>query len=275
MYCNTWLRSALRWSTAKTWLATFCPIFLIAEALDFFGLFQQEQHSHTTLLLAVILSLVAPAYVSFPTKKTSLKIPYLDLKIDLRIGDIFDSQGSIVVSSNTVFEADLSAGKISPHSLQGQFTSNFYLNDQQGLISELKKGLDKLECGSPYPIGTVVPINVQGKVFYFLAMAHLNAEGNASTSLKMVRESFEGLWNYLRNAGELDDLAIPLIGTARGRLKTPRQRIAGIIAESFLDAAQSGRLAKRIEIVIRASDAKEYAINLKVLKQQLKSSLSI
>ena len=63
--------------------------------------------------------------------------------------------------------------------------------------------------------------------------------------------------------------------TERGRLNLPRKRIAIVIAESFWEASQIISFAKRIEIVIRATDAAAYAINLRVLANQIKSALDL
>ena len=129
-----------------------------------------------------------------------------------------------MISTNASFEADVAGGKIHPQSLQGQFTAKYFTGDQNSLIEKLKNGLKDVP-GPPYSLGTTVPVSTHGKTFYFVAMSHLNEEGTAFSTPEGVDQAMRGLWGYVRTAGELQELVVPIIGTARGRLKIPRQKM--------------------------------------------------
>ena len=60
-------------------------------------------------------------------------------------------------------------------------------------------------------MGTVVPISTHGKTFYFTAMAELNEQGNAKSTVRDVKKAMTGLWIFVRESGELQELAIPVI----------------------------------------------------------------
>ncbi|SDI42037.1 macro domain-containing protein [Natribacillus halophilus] len=127
---------------------------------------------------------------------------------------------------------------LSPQSLQGQFTSHYFTGSQSELIAKINEGLSRLGEASPYSMGTTIPINTHGKTFYFTVMADLNKEGNAFTTVENVKQAMNGLWSRVRTAGELQELAVPLIGTGRGRLQMSRKRMISLIARSFEEASE-------------------------------------
>jgi hypothetical protein len=78
-----------------------------------------------------------------------------------------------------------------------------------------------------------------------------------------------GLWRYVRESGELQELVVPVIGTARGRLEVPRKKMIEKIAESFVDASLEGKFTDRLVIMVHPEDAKKFQINLYDIKDSL------
>jgi hypothetical protein len=178
-----------------------------------------------------------------------------------------------MISTNTSFESDVAGGRIAPDSLQGQFTAKYYTGNQGELTDQMADELERLEGEAPYAMGTTIPITTHGKTFYLTAMATLNEKGNASTTPKDVKTALDGLWSHVREAGELQELAVPLVGTGRGRLLTPRKKMIALIAESFTEASREGKFTDRLVIVVRPSDASRFAINLYDVRDHLQRAL--
>lgn len=174
-----------------------------------------------------------------------------------------------MISTNTDFEADVAGGKIHPDSLQGQFTAKYFPGNQNELLEQIEEGLEELEGEPQYPLGTTIPITTHGKTFYFTAMAPLNEQGNAATTVEYIKSSLDGLWEHVRGSGELQELAVPVIGTGRGRLKSSRKQIIASIAESFVDASEAGKITDKLTIVVRKSDADQFDVNLYDIKDHL------
>ena len=65
------------------------------------------------------------------------------------------------------------------------------------------------------------------------------------------------------------ELAVPVIGTGRGRLRTPRKKMIALIAESFVKASIEGKFTDRLVITIRPEDAENFGINLYDIKDHL------
>ena len=123
-------------------------------------------------------------------------------------------------------------------------------------------------------MGTTVPIDTHGKTFYMTVMAELNEKGNASTTLPNVKTALKGLWQHVRESGELQELAIPVIGTGRGRLRTPRKKVIAVVAESFTKASLDGKITDRLVIVVSSGDAAQFQVNLYEIKDYLDHELT-
>jgi hypothetical protein len=71
----------------------------------------------------------------------------------------------------------------------------------------------------------------------------------------------------------LRDIAVPVIGTGRGRIDPPRKKIVDHIAQSFADASSAKRFSNKLIIVISPEDAEKYDVNLSELRDFLTPSL--
>lgn len=253
---------------AQTVLAIFGGFWLLIESLDFFGVYTRDRYGSYGFIVVMAAAVAMAIIFRRPIRSIVVSFTRNDFCVEVRIGNIFDAAGAIVVSTNTIFESDVAGGKISPDSLQGQFTARYYTGDQNTLIETIKAKLNGLD-GPPYPMGTTIPVNTHGKTFYFVAMAELNEQGTASTTPQSVEKAMDGLWRYVRESGELQELVVPVIGTARGRLEIPRKKMIEKIAESFVNASLDRKFTDRLVIMVHPEDAKRFQINLYDIKDNL------
>jgi len=253
----------------KSILAIFGIIWLIVETLDFFQVYTRDKYASFAFFIFLILSVIISIFLKRPIKSISISFPEYDFTIEVRIASLFDLSGATMISTNTVFEADVAAGKIAVDSLQGQFTAKYYTGNQTELIKSINEELDLINSTSPYPIGTTITVHTHGKTFYFTAMAELGAGGNASSSIRQVQEALSGLWDYVRHKGELIELVVPIIGTGRGRVKISRKKMIALIADSFAKASVQGKFAEKLIIAVRPEDAQNFGINLYDIKDHL------
>lgn len=247
----------------------FGTIYLVVGALDFFKVLTRDKYGSFAFLIFFVIAIFISIAIRRPVKSISITLPKHDICIEVQIADIFEVVGAVVISTNSIFEADVAGGKIALDSLQGQFTAKYFAGNQVELITKINEGLQSIEGVAPYPMGTTVPITTHGKMFYFTVMADLNDQGNASTTQAKISSSLEGLWNYVRESGELQELVIPVLGTGRGRLKMSRKRMITFITESFMKASEQNKFTEKLVIVIRAEDAKNFGVNLYDIKDNL------
>ena len=254
---------------AESVFSIFGGIYLVVEILDFFKVYTRDEYGSWAFLVFLVIAIIGSILLRPPKKSVSVMMPGGDCSIEVRVGDIFDVSGAIMVSSNTNFEADVASGNIAPDSLQGQFTSKYFIGNQDDLIQQIHNRTAELENGPPYPIGTTIPITTHGKTFYFTAMANLNEQGNASTTREYVKDALAGLWKHVREAGELQELAVPVIGTGRGRLRVTRKTMISIISDSFVKASEEGKITDKLIIVVPPNDADFFEVNLYDIKDYL------
>lgn len=253
----------------KSILAIFGIIWLIIETLDFFKVYTRDEYASYAFFIFLILSIIFSILLKRPIKSISIKFPEYDVLIEVRIDNLFDLTGAAMISTNTDFEADVAGGKIAVDSLQGQFTAKYFTGNQNELIKSIKEKLDTINTNGPYPMGTTIPINTHGKTFYFTAMATLGEGGNASSSIADIKTALDGLWKYIRNSGELQEIIVPVVGTGRGRIKVSRKKMIAFIAESFIKSSFENKFANKLIIVVRPDDAQKFAINLYEIKDHL------
>ncbi|QZT35924.1 DUF6430 domain-containing protein [Halosquirtibacter xylanolyticus] len=253
----------------KSIFAIYGLLWLLISTLDFFKIYTRDEYSYYAFFIFIAISIILSIILRRPIKSISIPFPEYDFNIDVRIADLFGMGGATMISSNTIFEADVAGGKIAVDSLQGQFTAKYYTGNQNGLINSINEKINKIGLTPPYPMGTTIPIHTHGKTFYFTAMATMGENGNASSTLTDIKNALNGLWGYVREKGELQELAVPVIGTGRGRLQTTRKKMIALIAESFVKASIEGKFTDKLVITIRPEDAENFGINLYDIKDHL------
>jgi hypothetical protein len=264
-------------------LATLGALNLFLGLLNFFNVVPRETLPPGAFWATLLVSGGWVLLSRRPVLKVSYKIPKKDFCYEVRIGDLLNSKEDIVVSTNTTFDTDIASGLISSKSIQGQVVTRFFDGKTEELDRQIRKSLTGVQYGeavSPgnkkrYPIGTVAKVSAHGKNFYFLAMAELNEHGTAQSDQSQIATSLEKLWEFVGRQGEIGDLAIPAIGTGRGRLELPRRKVVELIAQSFADASREKVFANKLAIVVLPEDAKRHEVNLFEIRDYLALSLHV
>lgn len=253
----------------KSILAIFGTFWLVIETLDFFQVYTRDRYGSYAFIIFIVLSVLISILIKRPIKSITIPFREHDFSIEVRIADLFDISGASMISSNTMFEADVAGGKIAVDSLQGQFTAKYFTGNQNELIKKIDEELKASKKTAPYPMGTTIPIHTHGKTFYFTAMAEIGEGGNASSNISDIKTALNGLWDYVRVSGELQELAVPVVGTGRGRIKISRKKMIALIAESFVKASIRDKFSDNLIIAIRPEDAQNFGINLYEIKDHL------
>ncbi len=265
-------------------LAAVGTLYFFMEVMDFLNIYTKDKYSKFAIFPILIVSVVWVILTRRPVSRVTYKVPKRDLMFEVKIGDIFAEKGDVVISTSTTFDTDIASGLIAQDSLQGQLTAKFF----GGKTDEIDRQLGVALAGLPftnnpaapgkkqeYPIGTVAKVTVGTKTFYFLAMSRMNPHGTAGSTLHDVEDSLAKLWEFVANQGNLADLAVPLVGTGRGRIDTSRKKMTEKIAQSFADAAKNKVFCNKLTVMIRPEDADRFQVNLFEIKDYLSRSLHI
>lgn len=256
---------------AAKFMAAIGFLYLLVDAADFFDVYTKDQHSQYGILFIAFAALLFALFTNRPVSRISYRVPNKDIKIEVKIGDIFSEPGGVIISSNTTFDTDMSSGLISTGSLQGQFATKFFNGQTNDIDDQIKQRLsgedfiindERPRNKKEYPLGTVARISSHNRNFYFFAMSFLDSNGTAYSDQKMLDQALEGLWKNVATKAELDDIAIPLIGTGRGRVALSRKKVIEKISQSFVDASQDKVFSNKLTIVVRPEDAANFSLNL-------------
>ncbi len=216
---------------------------------------------------------------SWPVRQAEYRLELSDTRMAIRVDDILNVEGAIIVGTNTTFDTSISKGIISPESLQGQFTCKYY-DAEEHLDSDLKMSLEHEEStfvegdrkgnNQKYANGTVAKLEPRGRVAYWVAISDMNEHGVASSSRDQVLEALGKLWQYISERGDLGELAIPVLGTGRARIRhTRREDMVREIINSFIAASSESRFCVKLTIVIADRDYREQQMNLRELGRYL------
>lgn len=271
----------LSWKTYQRFFQVVGALFIGVQIVDFFNLYPDAIRQPLVLGGMFLIASVSGIAARFPVRKVKYKIPGKDYFIEVQIGDILDAPNGMVISGNSTFDTNIASKLIAIDSLQGQFTTRYFQGETTDLDRQITKALNGLtyeEAVSPgkkkkYPLGTVAKISAEGKFFYLLAMADLNEKGTAHSDERRLDSILDGLWTALREQGELGEIYVPVIGSGRGRIQMPRQKLIERIAQSFVDASQDGKIADRLIIMVTDNDAQTYHLNLFQVRDYLTMSL--
>lgn len=252
------------------------------EIPDFLGIYSQDRYGNYAIVILLVFSIGYVVVTRRPIARVSYKLPNKDYIVEVRIGDLFDGDSDVIVSTNTTFDTSMAEGLIAADSLQGQVATRFFNSNTADIDHQLERelrgvvGTDRADAPgktTEYPIGTVARVNSHGRAFYFVAMSRLSADGTASSSLRNVEDALEALWKFVTNRGEARPLAIPLMGTGRGRTGYPRKKMVERIAQSFADGSKERIFAPKLCIVVRPQDAENFNVNLYEIRDYLAQSL--
>lgn len=258
---------------------------MLVEMLDFFGMYTRDQYGRYAILVILAVAIGLAISTRRPVSRVAYKIPKRDFSYEVVVGDILDTKcPNVVISTNATFDTDIAGGLIAPDSLQGQLTFRYFNANTEEMDRQIRPSLRTEKAAAHpsgrgkkkrYPIGTVAKVEANGKSFFLVAMSELNSNGNAQSNVRMIDTSLEMLWAYIAEKGELGDVAIPVIGTGRGRINLSRKKMVERIAQSFAEGSTERVFSNCLMIYIHPHDATKHGVNLFEIREYLSQSLHI
>ncbi|MEY3977134.1 MAG: hypothetical protein RLZZ33_2189 [Pseudomonadota bacterium] len=274
-----WTQTFFRLATAKTFFSAIGLFWLLTEISSF--VFESWRAPlQSSWMYFLYMSCAYTLWQRRPIISICERLNGTDVRVEIRIADIFSLPHAKVISTNTTFETTVDETLISSRSLQGKFTKRFYKSSKQ-LDIELASALKNAPTLSSrqgrsngkridYPIGTVALVSPKGNTTYLVAIADLNENGVAESSFENVKKSLAALWAFISSRGRYEPLAIPILGTGHGRICTPRHIVVKEIIKSFVAACSERAFTKKLTITIAPSDYHEHDLDIYELGEFLK-----
>jgi len=260
---------------AEYFLAACSIMWGVVEAVSYF-LPESVVDIRPHWLLFVGAGLAYALFRSRPLSSIEAKVEGRDICIEIRVVDIMKLDGyAVVVPFNSRFDPTLDALK-TDSSIAGLVLKNCYSTHVEQLRADLNRALDKVTPESSseeeirrYKLGTVATTRAADRTFHFLAMSDVGHRGRAVGSFEGVKGSLPSLWSFLATDADKGDLAIPVIGTGKLRLTTPREEVIREIVRSFIAATAERVFCERLCVAIYPGDVAKYRMDLAKLKRFL------
>ena len=269
-----WKRS---WKGA--WTAFWSTLGIVWTTLRILTHYLPQAADAVPWWLLVSPAVVSAAWAYWPILSVRCRLHGRDVWMEIRVDDILNVEGAIVVSTNSTFETRISDGSISRQSLQGQYTEKYYKNREQDLARDLRASLrgveplplrdDQPRNQPEYDIGTVATVRRGDRTAYMVAVATLDEHGTARSSRDSILQALVRLWHYIGQRGELEPLAVPVVGTGRSRVLIQREEVIREIIDSFVAASSEKRFCDELVVVISGEDYHKYQIDLQELGSYL------
>ena len=256
-------------------LQAFGVLWLVTEfSLTVFPKLVQPVSEYWWIFL--LLGVVVGLWRAWPRLVVQSEITGTDASIAIRVGDLFEQDGAVVVPAPTSFDTEMDDGTIDIMSVQGQYTFRF-CDSLENLNQQIEKALEGIEFterdvadkpfGSrkKYEVGTIAPVKCRKKKAYFVAIATLNAHRIASATRNDLLDALPALWENIRTRGGMEPINVPVLGSGFSRLYAKREELVREIVRSFVAASHAGKFCERLTIVILPKDFQERKINLESL----------
>jgi Domain of unknown function (DUF6430) len=232
--------------------------------------------------LWLVIIAAAIAFIQrFPRISVCRILSSPDSEIEIKIGNLFDQQGHLVIGFNDVFDTELGE-IIKPSSIQGQFLKEIYGSDRLKLDTDIETVLqtyNHLRIEEPnkrlgktwrYPIGTTITLGSHNKRYFLTVYGYMNNDMTVQSNVDYIWQSLSRLWQEVRLKGHSIDVAIPIVGADLARTGLPRMALAKLIITSFIIASKEKFVTRKLTVMIYPKDVE--SIDLYELEEFLTSA---
>lgn len=125
-----WTQTFFRLATAKTFFSAIGLFWLLTEISSF--VFESWRAPlQSSWMYFLYMSCAYTLWQRRPIISICERLNGTDVRVEIRIADIFSLPHAKVISTNTTFETTVDETLISSRSLQGKFTKRFYKSSKQ------------------------------------------------------------------------------------------------------------------------------------------------
>lgn len=251
------------------------------------GIIQVVTFSYTNLpsygwkgwVSVIIISAIIALFRAWPQTSFSESFSNPDVKIGIKVGNIFDQSGHLVIGFSDTFDTEI-GDVVSKDSMQGQFLVSMYENNQNKLDTDLDTLLQNEESeedtektrgkNKRYKIGTVVALPTPNRKFFCCAYSRMGSDLKATSDINSLWVSLQNLWTKIRIEGEQKTIVMPVMGTNLARVPGISFKLPiNLILLSFIINSRVETISKELVLIIREEDKEK--VNLLEIQDFLKS----
>jgi hypothetical protein len=232
-------------------------------------------------LWLAILALGVAFVQRFPRKTVCRALSSPDSEVEIKIGNLFDQPGHLVIGFNDVFDTELGE-IIKPSSVQGQFLQRIYGSDRSRIDADITHALQihnhlgaeevnkRLGKTRRYPIGTTITLGSHDKRYFLTAYGYMANDITVQSNADFIWQALSKLWQEIRLKGHSIDVSIPIVGADLARTGLPRMALVKLIITSFVVASKEKFITRKLTVMIHPRDIE--SIDLYELEEFLTSA---
>ncbi|GGR70570.1 hypothetical protein GCM10010269_06860 [Streptomyces humidus] len=223
----------------------------------------------TAFLTLVGLSLVGGILGSWPRTQVSHEFLHPGFRVTVKVGDLFEQPGHLVIGGNDVFDTDTRDGLlIVPHSVQGQFLHRLYAGDTARLDADIEAALAGVapvrveeraakRAGklARYPLGTVAVLGSPRRLRFLSAYGTMRNDLTVGSGPDQIWHSLEALWQSVHLHAHREPVAMPVIGSGLARIDSmDHASLLKLILLSFVTRSRRSVICKELTITLLPED---------------------
>lgn len=251
--------------------SSFAAFGLLSAVVQFAGQVFSIRFTYPAVLTgaAVLACLAWGVARAMPEYDLARDFRYPDVRVRIRVGDLFDEADHIVVGFTDTFDTDTSDDLvISRSSVQGQLLDRVYRNDRDKLDQSLATALSatmpaSVEAAADKPVGkrqryatgTVATLRDSNRMIFCCAYSRMGNDLVARSSTDLLWASLSSLWEAVAEQGRRRPVAMPLVGSALARVDSAtREHLLRLILLSFVCASNARVVTSELTLVIHPND---------------------
>lgn len=214
------------------------------------------------ILVTLAPALIYAIFVNRNKKQIHLSLTN-KVKVKIFYGDLFESDGIIVIPFNEYFDTTVDEKIISSKTIHGVFIQRFFGGNDAELKKQIKTGLSSYEpleineerkVGNKkkYKLGTVCEVKNGSKVFYLLALTRFNSNHRAEVKNSEYQRILCDLIFYVEQNSQGRKVSIPLIGAGHSGVRLTKQKLLEFLLFSIV-LQDDLTLTNGLDIILSAS----------------------
>lgn len=222
-----------------------------------------------TLASIVLASVVFGLYKAWPRSAISREFGNPDIRVVVKVGDLFREQSHLVIGYSDTFDTDTTNNAvISQESVQGQFQNRIFGNDLHRLNSEIEASLQNASIEGRerrtdkpqgklrrYPIGTVATLGDSSQLFFLVAYSKMQNNLIAQSDVDALWKALGAIWEEAYLRAQRKTLSIPIVGSELARISClNRESLLKMVMLSFVARSRQNLICKELRIIIHPKD---------------------
>lgn len=219
--------------------------------------------------IAVFVVFIVSCIKNRPKKSFKYNLRNKDNYIEIKVGDAFENNGTIIVPVNNEFDMSLGGNVLKSNSIQSQVIKKYYLGNIDHINTDISK---HIKIGNKYDVGKTIEIDHAKKKLYLIVNSIKMKNNRVKSELDDFVDALNGLWRHVAlDSGRNVNITIPLINTQHGRDSyLTREGAVKEIINSYIENSKHLNICENLIISIHPTDLIKGNINLDEIDEYLK-----